>query len=564
MLYRLKREEWEKSLLAHVTSQSPPQNRCVPLFAGLRSSSNKPSSTRTTPPKERNHSHSMNSNYFFWLKFCLFLDFFSVAIIIPLLPTYFRYAGVTTEMNGYIMSLYHLSQIIGGLVMGALSDYFPKKNILILSFFGSALSYGLVGVTSNLSMLFFSRILVGLVKQTMTITTSIISSHCQGGTSTSSSGGSNQRAELLSQLNGARSLGFIIGPSVGSVLYQLDSHYPPLVASMIFGVNIMICVLMIPSEPPSPPLPSSHSSSSSSSTLSNNNTGKPPTGSSSPLRSLQNLFSFLSQNHLFFPLFCPCLLLFLDSITTPAAIPSYLELQYATSTSSLGYIFSFASLIAFLCHSFMMKPFLSLTASLSSSSFFTSTSSPAHSSAAHASALTHTSSTIHTILFSLLLTLLANLCEICLPSTLLQYLLLYLPLTTLSTSIHHPLAKSHLLHATSPSMSGTLLGIFGLMENGISVLAPIYAGILYGRLGYQWRGVLALVHYGIGFMVLWAILLVQERQHGGRNGGGEDEVFKKKIEKEEVKEDRVDRLSDSKGGGAEGERLDVASKAKVD
>lgn len=92
---------------------------------------------------------------------------------------YFTNAGVSNDYYGFIMSVYYFSQIIGGVVMGSLTDLISRRDILIISFIGSAISYAAVGLSSDLYVLFGSRILVGLVKQTMSISTAIISSLCK-------------------------------------------------------------------------------------------------------------------------------------------------------------------------------------------------------------------------------------------------------------------------------------------------------------------------------------------------------------------------------------------------
>lgn len=63
-------------------------------------------------------------------------------------------------------SAYSLSQIAGGLVLGALSDRaMSRRSVLLISFLGSALSYGTIGLSSSLNMLLMGRVVVGLVKQ---------------------------------------------------------------------------------------------------------------------------------------------------------------------------------------------------------------------------------------------------------------------------------------------------------------------------------------------------------------------------------------------------------------
>lgn len=63
-------------------------------------------------------------------------------------------------------SAYSLAQIVGGLVLGTLSDrVMSRRSVLLLSFVGSAISYGLVGLSRSLRMLLLARVIVGLVKQ---------------------------------------------------------------------------------------------------------------------------------------------------------------------------------------------------------------------------------------------------------------------------------------------------------------------------------------------------------------------------------------------------------------
>lgn len=68
-------------------------------------------------------------------------------------------------------SVYSLSQIVGGLVLGGLSDrIMSRRSVLVLSFVGSAISYGTIALSSSLNMLLAGRVLVGLVKQVKGLT----------------------------------------------------------------------------------------------------------------------------------------------------------------------------------------------------------------------------------------------------------------------------------------------------------------------------------------------------------------------------------------------------------
>jgi MFS family permease len=89
---------------------------------------------------------------------------------------YFQLAGVTSAVQReWLSSIFSASQIVGGLVMGALSDsnWISKHSILTISFLGSAFAYAMI-VQGGLAAVIVSRVTVGLVKQTMTVTSSMM------------------------------------------------------------------------------------------------------------------------------------------------------------------------------------------------------------------------------------------------------------------------------------------------------------------------------------------------------------------------------------------------------
>ena len=101
---------------------------------------------------------------------------FAVSLVVPLLFQYYKNAGVTNASQRELLSsVFSSSQIVGGIVLGALTDasLIKRKTVLFLSFGGSSLAYALI-VYGGFSALIFSRVLVGLVKQTMTVTTSML------------------------------------------------------------------------------------------------------------------------------------------------------------------------------------------------------------------------------------------------------------------------------------------------------------------------------------------------------------------------------------------------------
>jgi MFS family permease len=76
------------------------------------------------------------------LYIAIFLDFFAVSIIIPLLQFYaLGKLGMSISTYGLLTSMYGALQLIAGPLLGSLSDFYGRKTVLLLSFLGAIASY---------------------------------------------------------------------------------------------------------------------------------------------------------------------------------------------------------------------------------------------------------------------------------------------------------------------------------------------------------------------------------------------------------------------------------------
>jgi len=75
---------------------------------------------------------------------------------------------------GVVASVYSIAQIVGGVAIGFLSDaVLGRRGTLLLSMVGAGVAYYMVAIAQTLPVLIASRVLVGLVKQTMTASTAV-------------------------------------------------------------------------------------------------------------------------------------------------------------------------------------------------------------------------------------------------------------------------------------------------------------------------------------------------------------------------------------------------------
>ena len=103
------------------------------------------------------------------IEFVSFLDALGVALVITLIPFFTKELGVGAFGFGAITSLYGFCQIIGGSIIGYLSNgILSRKMILLISSIGSGVSYALLLIRGSITSLVVSRVLIGLLKQSTT------------------------------------------------------------------------------------------------------------------------------------------------------------------------------------------------------------------------------------------------------------------------------------------------------------------------------------------------------------------------------------------------------------
>ena len=171
-----------------------------------------------------------------------FLDYVSVALVLPNMPFRWKEFGVSPQKLGIVSSIYSISQLFGGLLLARLGDRkLGRKRTLLLSFAGAGISYGMVGFASTVETLVLSRIIVGLVKQTSTCSTALItkwSSDCS-------------RAQALGRLSSASTLAFLAGNALGGAISsRYGRRVPCLVAVCLFAISFVLVLFGLPGDAP--------------------------------------------------------------------------------------------------------------------------------------------------------------------------------------------------------------------------------------------------------------------------------------------------------------------------
>lgn len=360
------------------------------------------------------------------------IDMLSVSLVVPLLQQYYRNAGVhSAKQREMLSSLFSSSQIAGGLMIGALSDVgiLSRRNILFLSFLGSAVSYALI-IAGGLRSLIFSRVLVGLVKQTMTVSTGLMSLYTT----------EENRGTFLGRLSASTTVSWIAGPSLGALLYKhVGPVAPCAVASSLFLINSVLAAVLLPKE--------DTSTSTEVAKGATNRIGGSRTKKYSSF--VANLKTCLTSFKLASVVISSLLFGWVTRTTSYANMTSFYEEKYGIEPHFRGYIKSYQQCLSFIVQSFILKHLLL------------------------ASGGERRAACIGSVVMAI-----ATFCEV--HASFNTFALLVCPLVALSVGmIGVSLRSLTTLEAHKLNSVGSVLGVLDVLQNAVQVTVPLYRTFLF-------------------------------------------------------------------------------------
>lgn len=152
-------------------------------------------------------------------------------------------AGLTGRSYSVLASLYGLGQILSPPLVARLGERLGRKMTLLVSFPVSAASYLVMATSTSPLPLFASRILVGLVKQTIAVSRALVADCTDPG---------RERTTVLGKLSAVSHTAFVIGPAVGGILSKYNRTFPAVFAAVLFAADfVLVSVLLVDPNAPS-------------------------------------------------------------------------------------------------------------------------------------------------------------------------------------------------------------------------------------------------------------------------------------------------------------------------
>lgn len=173
------------------------------------------------------------------------VDVLAMAVIFPLLPFYAEHLGATPTQVGLLVSTFAVCQLIGGPMLGRLSDVTGRKPLLILSQIGTLIGFIILAYGRSLPMIFLSRVIDGFTAGNISLAQAYIADVTTP----------EQRTRSFAVIGIAFGVGFLIGPAMGGFLSQF-SYEAPIFASMaLSAVSIVTTWALLPDRRPSSDAP---------------------------------------------------------------------------------------------------------------------------------------------------------------------------------------------------------------------------------------------------------------------------------------------------------------------
>lgn len=175
------------------------------------------------------------------LSFTLVVVMLGFGMVIPIFPFYIEELGASGSELGLLVATSALLEFIFAPIWGSVSDRTGRKPILMLGMVGYTLSSLLLGLSTQLWMLFASRALSGILSSA-TLATAM--AYIGDSTSEEDRGGG------MGMLGAAMGLGVILGPGLGGWLGTDSLSLPFFIAAGLSLVALVLILFLLPESLP--------------------------------------------------------------------------------------------------------------------------------------------------------------------------------------------------------------------------------------------------------------------------------------------------------------------------
>lgn len=176
------------------------------------------------------------------------LDAVGIGLVLPIIPRLLRDVGHTADIGwqmGLFLGLYAAMQFVCAPVVGALSDRFGRRPVLLAALGGATIDYLFMAGAPTLTLLFVGRAIAGVTGASVAVANAYVADITP----------EDRRARRFGHLSACFGVGFILGPALGGLLGDIWIRAPFLAAAGLNGLNLALALFLLPESRRGTPAP---------------------------------------------------------------------------------------------------------------------------------------------------------------------------------------------------------------------------------------------------------------------------------------------------------------------
>lgn len=166
----------------------------------------------------------------------IFVNLVGFGIIVPLLPFYAERFGASGLTIGLLFGIFSLCQLVASPLLGAASDRYGRRPVLIFSLAGTVVSFVMLATAQTITMLFIARIVDGLSGGNISTARAYVADVTDP----------KDRSRAFGIIGAAFGLGFILGPALSGLLAPVNYTAPIWAAAAITAVATLMAIFWLP------------------------------------------------------------------------------------------------------------------------------------------------------------------------------------------------------------------------------------------------------------------------------------------------------------------------------
>jgi DHA1 family tetracycline resistance protein-like MFS transporter len=175
----------------------------------------------------------------------LVIDALGFGLVVPIVPALVLHlSGLTVSAAsiwvGTLLAAFALMQFVCAPILGALSDRFGRRPVLLLSLSGICVNYLLLAWSPTLAWLFLGRLIAGATAANASTAAAYIADITPP----------KLRASRFGLVGAMFGVGFVLGPALGGLLGTYGLRVPFLAAAGLAGCNVLYGLFVLPESLP--------------------------------------------------------------------------------------------------------------------------------------------------------------------------------------------------------------------------------------------------------------------------------------------------------------------------